>query len=36
MHLVSDALSLDRSLMPLWRKIAAVADAEAARAPPRR
>ena len=29
MHLVTDALSLDRSLLPLWRKIAAAADASA-------
>ena len=29
MHLVTDALSLDRSLLPLWRKIATAADASA-------
>ena len=33
MHLVTDALSLDRSLLPLWRKLAAAADAVVLEAP---
>ena len=30
MHLVKDALTLDRQLIPLWRKIAAAADEQLA------
>ena len=32
MHMVGDPLTLDRALVPLWRKIAAAADAAAAEA----